>query len=168
MPDANLEVNRPEWFEYDFIFNQYGFPNLSLSYVKPTLEWLGIAAELVPPPTDPEDFPDFLQKVAQLTANLTLPSMQAKTLFDLKFPTGPGFNFNTSLDWLISLPSIPKLPEYKIEFEGASYYPPNLKELVFGHFTVKFNLFLEFIIGPLKKPEMPKIPSIDFYLNKIN
>lgn len=168
MPDAELEINQPEWFEYDFIFNQYGFPNLNLSYIKPSLEWFEIIMELVPPPTKPDKIPPYLQKLMSMIANMTLPSMQAKTLLDLKFPTGPGFNFYTSLEWLLDIPEIPKLPEYKIEFEGASYYPPNLRDLVFAHFTVKFDLFSDLIIGALKKPKLPEVPSIDFCLNKIN
>jgi len=172
LPDAELEINQPEWFEYDFIFNQYGFPNLSLSYVKPSLEWFEILMDLIPPPTDPEKFASYIQKVISLTANMTLPSMQAKTLLDLKFPTGPGFDYNFSLEWLLAIPEVPKFPEYKIEFEGASYYPPNLKDLVLAHFTVKFDLFSDLIIGPLKKPKLPEIPSyedfINIYLNKIN
>ena len=176
MPGFDLKLSHPEWFTYDFIFKQYGFPNLSLSYVKPILEWFEIIMELIPPPTKPSKIPPYLQKLMSIISNMTLPSMQAKTLLDLKFPDifeKPPFNYISSLQWLLlRVPKIPKLPKYQVEFNGIKYYPPNLYDLVFAHFTVKFDLFSDLIIGPLKKPEMPKVPSpedfINIYLNKIN
>ena len=172
IPDVNIERDHPEWLTPNYIFNRPGFPNLNFSYVKPILGWFGKVAELIPPPTDPEKFASYFQKLATITIDMTLPKMQFDTLNSLQFPDffkRPPYNYTLSLQWLNRIPR----PQYDIEFEGKRFTPPNLKKLVFGHFTAKFNLFLEIVLGPLKKPEMPTIPSnyndlIDLCLSKIN
>lgn len=156
--------------------NAHGALNLQLSFAQPIIGWFQKVKDLLPVPTDPDDFGRFIQKVAQLASQLTLPTMQLETLNSLKFPPTMaikvGNNWQTvpitsSLDYLNKLKALPSDPRIKINmairYPGYSFQPPDLYDTVFAQFTSKFNIFKEKIIGPLKEwpPKLPKVPDIN-------